>query len=477
MVSSIIAKIHEELISTFGTAKESLSLGRDSRNEGQFYYRVEKEDEFDSLLSYMRDRYTYNKSFDLDGMTYHFYDSRYDNSKKRFYVQCAEDEDAISFRFRPMDGVVYHRSYGKRIIAKIYSSNDDLLDIRIRKSDGMLNLCDRGGLHQFAFTRWVNKCIYNNEMLRAFIVKLMEIYGEIYPVFKDVARTIEKNHFFLLPIYFYEMKECHTPSDIMEKVRHKLLNINYNKYDLNYSYYLTFMAKFFDDKSKELLKRIPQEQILAFVQPKDLLVGLDVERFLEQYYSTFTYEGARPGVNFLAHDYYEMCNDHHEVPKLFRSLAALERAHDQLTEQYKREALEDELKKPLVVPNSRFDILNRVLSHTPMEDFEWIHDTERLYTEGEQQHNCVFSYRFAIRNDKCSIWHLNRHNKSYTIRFEINQWDQFVIAEMRDRFNGSYLQEDYFLVYQIVSSLNAERDKEKEKEKLQDMFGKDVLIM
>lgn len=70
-------------------------------------------------------------------------------------------------------------------------------------------------------------------------------------------------------------------------------------------------------------------------------------------------------------------------------------------------------------------------------------DEIQSYLEGEYQHNCVFSRRELLRKDKVSIYRWNHKGSSYTVQFVRRLSGEYVVNEVRARFNHAITKEDF----------------------------------
>ncbi len=86
--------------------------------------------------------------------------------------------------------------------------------------------------------------------------------------------------------------------------------------------------------------------------------------------------------------------------------------------------------------NSRFEALRELLP----PEFEWINTTDRLYEEGEKQHNCVFSYRSRIVDDECAVYHWETEGREYTIEFTVSSRGVFRVKQMMQKYNFPFLE-------------------------------------
>lgn len=61
-------------------------------------------------------------------------------------------------------------------------------------------------------------------------------------------------------------------------------------------------------------------------------------------------------------------------------------------------------------------------------------DELKLYKEGLLQHNCVYTYKNKIINNKSIIYHLDNYNKSYTIEIGLSR-KKYIILQFFDKYN------------------------------------------
>lgn len=452
--TEIINCITNILTDLLGNAHPSLSLGQPRGRKGTcFFYRIPKKEPIFAMLEHLRTTYPIGVDFPLGGLSYPFYDEHTKNSKKDAYVRLVEREDHISLCFYPMEGVRFHTSYGKQIVSTIYTGKDSLLELLI-DDDWNIWTRSKAGDKKLQFNWWLNKCLRENETIRSVVVAFLRQIGKKTPIFLDVARTVENDGYFFPPLDFDEIQECHTPTELIEKTGVLKIAVNYNKLDLNVGYYLSCLGEQFDQQEGIQLRDYPKKRLHSFVQPKDLYEGPNAERFLTMHYS---HDFGAPEFRQLRQeviDYLQMCLDHGLKPQILPSYNAFLRKHDEMANSYKRDRIEAEFQEPLIAEQSRFEKVDNVFRQYGMENYEWIKTVERLYEEGERQHNCVFVYRFSIREDLCAIFHMDRHGESYTIRIERNPKGRFYIAEMRGRCNRPYRQEDFDYVNEYLRHAN-----------------------
>ena len=454
-----------EILNTlFGAARASLAIGEPRGRKGtRFFYRVKDESHVTGLLSYLRGQYAPKSPYPFEGLRMDYYAGQSgDVSRRDVIVRVKEEEDRLEIRFYTADGIRFYRSYGKKLVAALVPSKDPLLTLLL-DADPVVYAVTKSGSGPLQFNWWINKCLRNNEDIRAFLIALFGYLGEEHAILKDVARTIGENGFFLAPIKYDELLKCHTPTDVITTLfstrREQLLTVNYNRMDLNVAYYLTSFAYQFDPKSVAKLTGLPEEQLRCCIRPQDVFEGPRAERFLAVYYSL--YDGDPDEEPWMIRqdvaDYVGMCAEAGEPLRFFASYRALMRRHNELSDEISR--LADEISdQPIVPENSRFKALATDFGLFSDGGVEWITTGIRLREEGDRQHNCVYCYRSYIAEDACAIFHMDRSDESYTIRIEIDHYGKFFIAEMRARFNRPYRREDYDFVQRVVRRANRAQD-------------------
>lgn len=472
--------IMELLTDVFGNAHPSLAFGETrGRKDSSFFYKFPNRVAIMDLLEHLQKTYPVNADFPLNGLVHPIYDTRTKNTQKTVYVQFSEREDHVSLCFYSMEGVRFHRSYGKRIVASIYSGKDSLLELMV-DDDWIIWTRSKAGDKKLQFNWWLNKCLRDNETIRVILVALLQRAGSQKPIFRDVARTIENDGFFFPPLDYDAIAQCHTPVDLIEKTGVPKLEVNYNKLDINIGYYLSCLEGQFDENNGIQLRDYPKERLLAFIQPKDLYEGPSAERFLTRhyYYDADPFEAWQIRQEVV--DYLQMCIDQDVKPQILPSYDAFVRNHDEMAGGYKKNRMDSEIRKPLVVEHSQFETVDTAFRGYGMENYEWITTGERLYEEGERQHNCVFTYRASIRKDLCAIFHLDRNGESYTIRIDKDRNGRFFVAEMRRRFNRPYKEEDLAYVNEYLYRVNRVSPEDRafirERDQLINLFGDIVEI-
>ncbi len=454
-------QVHDLLTKVFGDPKPSryLSDKRRGRSNISYYFHLKNPQAPEDLLAYLQSRYPPGGEFPFEGMRYPLEERWEKPTWREVYTQVIEENDNIRIRFFTMDGIRFHRSYGNRVAASLYSAKEPIFALQIFSS-GLISTLTGRAFDTLKFTWWVNRVMRENLTIRTIMIGILQIIGKNMPIMRDVARTVETDGFFLPPLDMTEMLTCHTPAELIEKAAGGKLDINYNKTDLNSGYYLTCFRSRFDEQVGIRLRDYPRDSL--HIENADLYEGPTIQRFLTAHYYYMTNGLEKWEIRTAVRDYLAMCEDHGILPQILPTYQAFLRKHDELAEAYSSEKKLSENGQELVVPDSRFEILSRFLRLIGESGLEWIKTAERLYREGEEQHNCVYSYRRRIRNDECAIFHLNRSGESYTIQVEKNTRGRFIIAQMLSRFNNPCRPEDKQYVEGLLRRINSPTLKDEE---------------
>lgn len=475
MERQVVDAIINVLSECLGEPKPSLSIdeSRGKKNLLYFYELAGRETVL-NLLSFLREQYSSDLPEILNGLKTEQYVSGEKLSRKDFYVRMRTLNTEIQLEFCSIEGVRFHRSYGSRLVATVYSGKDTMLELIIDQ-DRMVYVCSKAGIKPLEFNWWINKCMRHNENLRNIMVKLLRLLGNEHRILLDVARTLANDTFFFPPIAYPDLICCHTPKDIIEKSSGCRLNMNYNKTDINVSYYLNRLADQLDEKGQTFLRNYPREELVTYIQPKDLFEGPAIERFMVEHYLQELPMTEAWEISGLIQGYLHMCTDQQEPIRIYPSFQTFLDKHDELMAAYRKRRIENAPDCVLVPENSQF---RELATEMERKDVEWIRTSKRLFQEGEEQHNCVYSYQSDIRQDLCAIFHLGRNGESYTIRVTKLQSGRFCISEMRARFNRPYREVDHEYVSAIIRNYNAYRSIELEDQamKLQRVFGDKVEI-
>ena len=365
--------------------------------------------------------------------------------------QCAcyyEGKYGWHLTFYEIKGVQYHKSRGKQIAAKLilkdqgaaYLYEDEPGDF-FGYWDDLNHRGGRKGQKIEGMYYWMNKNLALDPMFRRFSEEFFLVRGEKsgYGILKDIGRTIGKFGFFLPPMMYKELVQFHTPGEFIRSLLPTAdkLGINLDALDLNTAYVIARLAPVIRPIDWKYLKALPEEVVRKAFSLNGIFEGVKTEDIVAAYYQVKLDDGfswCREVVD-TARDYAHMCLECNVPIGLRYSEGGLERAHDEMVQRMEARTLEDELNTPLVTVPSRFDRLEEGLCTLYPQEFERIRDARRLLEEGQNQHNCVFTRRGIVREDHAAIFHWHFADDDYTIQFERNYRGDYVVAEIRGKYN------------------------------------------
>lgn len=346
---------------------------------------------------------------------------------------------------------------------RIVNISDKAIDITLYKSSGVIfNYKEEIQLDTYGNKFHIiifhdGACFYQteNKYIRLTLKKLSNIYNnygnlgkEVVKficqyekvklssfIFDDIYRTIEKDHFLLLPIY---IEECKNQYNLNQLLRHRWINadlINWNKTDINLGYLII--------KSIPLLEKEIDKKRLLQLKNTDFLTTIDREWFHRRWCNKFLYkflawycisnisfdnniEESDYNLQRLLYNYMVMLNELHKKIRIgFKSPKKIKDAHDKITLEYR-----NRLHKVHVPKNSKFVSLNKILPN----NFTWIKTGKRLRQEGIDMGHCVNSYYEEINNDECAIYSCIINNTRYTIEFRINR-NKYYIEQIQLKYD------------------------------------------
>ena len=350
--------------------------------------------------------------------------------------------------FHIIEGIRYHKSFGKQIAASLILSKQPTVCLSSRDGDSFYGFWGRPYLFRKqakqqtseGLSYWVNKNLYYNEGFRKFTVDFFLMMGtqKNSYILKDIGRTIQRHGFFLPPISYAEMSRYHTPKEYVSAIMPSAgaLGINLNTLDLNMEFYISELLRVTSRQDWRHIKTVSFDVISNLFSLNVLFEGVKAEDVVSSYYQhSLEKECEAEEVDQYARDYGRMCIELNRPIRLGYSFQGLIRAHDEMSRLITHRALEQDLNTSLVTIPSMFDPLETELNRLCPGEFERIHDARRLLKEGEDQHNCVFSRRQMIRNGYVSIFHWNYAGGSYTIQFGKDRFGLFHVDEIKGKYN------------------------------------------
>lgn len=278
---------------------------------------------------------------------------------------------------------------------------------------------------------------------------------------RDLISDIRKYGYILPRIAVADAGVIHSKKELMRKYYPCDLQLNFNTLTINEGYAASVLASMVNQEDHYILSDYIKNSSSAFklLDPfPDLdtlshmpLIGDFMFSYYRYLFEKADFERDCYLDSHLVSDYLHMVMDTGDRVKLsFKSSSQFVRFHDNVVASYMKKAKTEQLDQDIVPKNSRFEPLKYLL---PAE-FEHIDTTDRLYQEGENQHNCVFSYRSRILNDDCAIYHWENDGREYTIEFTMTGFGAFKIKQMMQKYNFPYLNADYRKVHEYLNEYN-----------------------
>lgn len=376
---------------------------------------------------------------------------KYSNAKSPCLLKLRETDNCYKLRFFSVTGFEIVRGCKQVSMRLVIDENSPLFNMVFSKTYGSLLYEDgRGRLHSFWFSNWMNYLMIMNSTIRELIIDICEKYGETKYIYRDIARCIKNDHFCLLAASFRQIDNYFTPDSLVRGITGCDLPFNFNKRNLNYSFFVSEMAKYVDEHSLGKLIDISVNDVLSFIMMPDFLFGSAQER-VNRFTSYFYIKrfGETSEVRYLIGDYVRL--HFAEGTKLSLKINSLNRLREVCeTYEYNKTALLTDETEELIPENSRFVLLKDLPS-----EFEWITSRKRLYAEGNRQHNCVYSYRERIRRDELAILHWDNGEIQYTIEVRVGNLGFFEIAQMMGPCNINPVPADLEQARKLIHSLSA----------------------
>ena len=297
-------------------------------------------------------------------------------------------------------------------------------------------------------------CSENNAPIGWFVCefyKYLSTIPELY-LFKDFQRETDFLNDFsvyeskainlsLEDIFRYRTKDDWFHAHLAKKYQSRF-NRNMNKYSLEICSTLLKGQSYFSDK--EIVQILDKFQDLNYLDLRITESGYINKEFARTIILSSYYKYKLFGDTFdnnevylkeynnytIIEDYIDMMfNLHEENHHLnIKSMNRLIQEHDELAQKIEREVYREDIKNVKVKKNSVFNHLATML---PEDQFEWIRDGERLFREGNEQHNCVITYASCVTDDESAIYSAIINGHRYTIEFVYHErFKTYEIAQM-----------------------------------------------
>lgn len=383
------------------------------------------------------------------------------------YPQCAafrESEDCWTVSFYHITGVRYHSTDTGGVSALLQTDDYPFIQLTDQTEDffGYWKKYQSRKRSPHAnregFSYWTNKALKTSEEFRAFTVDFFFAVAEAEQryILKDAARAIANCGCFLPPVSYPALLGFRTPAELIRTFRQvqTALNVDFNKVDLNVGYVMTMLAPEVDRADRKHIEKLDVKTVSDAISLKILYEGFSAEEFVIWYYrKAFADLAYDYDVRMYAADYAQMCLAAGEKLRIGYDLEGLMRAHDDLAARARLKANKKEFEKPLLAVPSKFDALEESIGKTGSTEFERISTTERLFQEGEYQHNCVFSRLELVRRDRAAVYRWNHQGESYTVQFSRDRRGHYAVQEIRARFNRTITAEHLDELRQVLRGI------------------------
>lgn len=244
-----------------------------------------------------------------------------------------------------------------------------------------------------------------------------------------------------IPVELNDLKEIKSKSEFLEKftTRKKQLKsritklyrkmpvtLAYNllKLKINYQPVLEECAKF----PYEILKCFSNE-IGGYHMRERKRRFIFIKSFLEARYLMQGMEAGKENELFMPENFFfiedtlNMINDLKNIKwKRTKDFSALQKYHDKLVKEQNLKRIEGIPERKLKLGQKFKTLIKKIKEDkTISEDFsvEVIENEKRLFAEGQEQQNCVYSYLKNIENGKCLILSCKYKDKQYTAEIEV----------------------------------------------------------
>lgn len=489
-------EIKEILKNTYDVCARTLDFGSSAasrrKKDEYFFYSLDKDDEEEilTLRNILESQFPKTEKSHLTELKQLWGKNKWELPQCAHYY--VDSSNGWCLDFHDIKGVCYHRTFGKHIAATFildgplvqlfehrlgplyYNSNKGIWesDIFSNKStlygywDKTEYNKNRYGDDQMVtegINYRVNRNLLSNAQFRMFTTSFFSMIAKSKKkyILNDISRTINACGCFLPSVSLPKILECRTPADFFKTSvpETERLNINFNKIDMNVGYMIAKLSPFIWKQDFSTLLKLTPQTVRKCINLKNLFDGISspesVEQFLSNYYIQERGFSKREYDDTIQ-DYIRMSLEGNTPIKLRSSLKKLKEAHDSLAQWFTmKEQLGAEQSALLVTTPSKFDNLEKRLNDCFPNALQRVHTSEQLLREGIFQHNCVFSRRDLIKNDKVSIFHWNYENMSYTIQFAVYRSGKYYIDEMKAKYNRKCTLSAMTRINEMLAAVNS----------------------
>ena len=142
---------------------------------------------------------------------------------------------------------------------------------------------------------------------------------------------------------------------------------------------------------------------------------------------------------FLIEDTLNMIDDLKNIEwKRTKDFSTLQRYHDKLVKEQNLKKIEGIPERKLKISKKFKNLINKLKENKKIsKDFsvKVIDNEKRLFAEGQNQQNCVYTYLKSIENGKCLILSCKYKDKQYTAEIEIKD-KKYHIRQFLGKYNS-----------------------------------------
>lgn len=343
-------QIKEILMKTYDVCAYTLDCGSSAvRGNKLYYYTLNKDYEKEIILlrNVLESQLSKNSIGCLNELMQFFPGDKWELPQCACYT---ETKGSWRLTFHYMKGIRYHRTFGKHVAATLILQDTPIIELSEDKKDTFLGYWDetffnhnkhRGQAQTVTegINYRINRNLFSNFQFRSFTSSFffMVANAEKTYILKDIGRTIKAWGYYLPSISLKSTLNCHTPSEMISLVASEsnLLNINFNKADMNVGYVIKKILSFISEQDYPVLLKLTPEIVRKCISLKNLFDGLNstesIKQFLTNYYRYERGFSKNEIYGFIG-DYIHMSIECNTPIRLSSSSNKLKEAHDKLAE-------------------------------------------------------------------------------------------------------------------------------------------------
>lgn len=297
---------------------------------------------------------------------------------------------------------------------------------------------------------FLNK-ISNIEIRKLIVDLFYELMDNTDYIYKDIKECLY-NHFILLNIEFSELVKYHNIKELFLNKYKNLPNINFNKYNINVNYILIKIYNLI--RQEDLQKFIIDFNAIFHNKFKDLNADCFFNYNFKDKYNVlyliikFIYYDNK-SFSYLE-DYVNLCKENKTKVNIKR-IYNVKKLHDEeLLIFNNNRAKKMSHKKKRFKINDKY---SKLINMMPKK-YELIKNEYELYIEGQEQHNCVYTYLNKIQKGSCIIYKCITKDNHYTIEISCPKSKNYILKQMRSTYNKDPDDVDFKELKSIIKNIN-----------------------